>query len=196
MYSRINKNIQPSNLQPDFSQLSSTPNLLPTSPNIIPSDPSNINSFFETIDSPNIPSLDQIQKSSDVMKALEYIPDVPFALNYQTNQHMNLDGFPKIPYFKLMVPEFFQNYDVHTLLYIFFYFPSTPQQFFAAEQLKKLGWHYYSSHKTWYHRIGEPESTNQRFETGRYEYLDHSENHWQIKQKGPIELDLNYLDKD
>lgn len=161
-------------------------------------------SFFQTELSPQ-------DFGHALSSSLNFIPDTPYdltdgdpqtiqhsssnrnAANF-TDSHNNENGRIKYPIhknMKLMQPEFFHNLDIYTLFYLFYYFPGTLQQFFAAEEMKKREWIFQKKSQTWFHRIAEMIEKTSTYEISKYEYFDQNENWRIIRQQSPFKLEYD-----
>jgi len=70
-------------------------------------------------------------------------------------------------------PHIFDNLDMDTLFFIFYFQTGTLQQYLAARALKKQGWRFHKKYLTWFQRHEEPEQTNLNCERGTYVYFDY-----------------------
>lgn len=117
---------------------------------------------------------------------MKFVPDPPYDMQDQTGSDNteSTHGYPQYPNMQLTRPEFFKNYDLSTLFFIFFYSPGTPQQFFAGKELKKREWMFNTRYQTWFHRVGEPTEKTATHEVGQFEYWDHDSNDgWCIRSR-------------
>jgi CCR4-NOT transcription complex subunit 3 len=134
-----------------------------------------------------------------LFSTLNLIPDVPSDnFDYQPTNPVDVPkSFPQIPNVKLLQPEFFKNYDVSTLFYMFFYFPGTPQQFLAGRELKQRGWRFHTIDQTWFRRLTEPIEVTSQYEIGTFEYFEHKEvDGWTIRQRTEFKLEYEFLETD
>ena len=168
-------------------------------------DPINLWKEFEAFD---IKSPEDITKTDltpqdfgyALTSSLNLIPDAPFEVDPQQLEEKKIEDrgiiYPQTPYMKLLQPEFFKKYDVLTLFFIFFYFPGTSQQFFAARELKSREWMYHKSFQTWFHRTGESTETNEQYEIGKFEYFDHSNSEgWCIRVKSNLKIEYSQIEE-
>ncbi|EAY20488.1 NOT2 / NOT3 / NOT5 family protein [Trichomonas vaginalis G3] len=134
-------------------------------------------------------------------KTLGLIPDAPYdvAVNSKptpTGKQQQNNGYPKMPYLKLLQPEFFKKYDNQTLFFIFFYFIKTSQQYFAGCELKRRNWRFNTKYQTWFHRIGKPLEKTDQYEIGKFEYFDNeSAESWCIRVRSPFKFEYQYMDE-
>ena len=70
-------------------------------------------------------------------------------------------------------PHIFDNLDMDTLFFIFYFQTGTLQQYLAARALKKQGWRFHKKYLTWFQRHEEPFETNLNCERGTYVYFDY-----------------------
>jgi CCR4-NOT transcription complex subunit 3 len=129
--------------------------------------------------------------------SLDLIPDVPYDIDdYKPQNPVETPkSYPQMPNMKLLQPEFFRRYDASTLFYIFFYFPGTPQQYFAGRELKQRGWRFHTKYQTWFKRATEPTEITQQYEVGKFDYLDHKvPDGWAVRQRSGFKLEYEYLD--
>ena len=86
-------------------------------------------------------------------------------------------------------PAFFENLDLDTLFYIFYYQQDTKQQLLAARELKKQSWRFHKKYLTWFQRHEEPKSITDEYEQGTYIYFDY-EGAWCQRKKTEVRLCL------
>jgi CCR4-NOT transcription complex subunit 3 len=127
------------------------------------------------------------------------VPDVPYEISEYKPQNP-VDApvcYPHMPNMKLLQAEFFGKYDVSTLFYIFFYFPGSPQQYYAGRELRQREWRYHTKYQTWFRRIGDPTETTETYEIGRFHYFDkrQSEN-WCVRQRNDFKFEYEFLETD
>ena len=143
--------------------------------------------------------------------SFNYIPDTPYDANesdlysqtgintgnansttdLQNTENLQIH-YPASRNMKLLQPESLRKYDLSTLFFIFFFFPGTPQQYFAGQELKNRDWMYNTKFQTWFHRISEPTEKTSSYEVAKFEYFDHSES-WIIRES-PSNM-INYANK-
>jgi len=70
-------------------------------------------------------------------------------------------------------PHIFDNLDMDTLFFVFYFQTGTLQQYLAARALKKQGWRFHKKYLTWFQRHEEPFETNLNCERGTYVYFDY-----------------------
>ena len=134
---------------------------------------------------------EQMNQMNQMIESLNYVPDIPFENNnYQPQKRAQQisNDFPQKPKMTLLIPEYFKNYPLDTLFYIFFYFAGTPQQYFAGKELQKLGWIFYSEYMTWIRLSGEPSQRTPDFIVGNIDFFDKEK--WTIIQKSDFRIDL------
>ena len=106
------------------------------------------------------------------------IPDPPTDTLYnfsEASQQTPKDGYPDRIENKLLQPDFFKNYDLHTLFYIFFYHKNTNQQYFVAKELKERGWMFNKKYHTWFHLVSPAKDSQEKDSdiiSGTFEYFD------------------------
>ena len=66
---------------------------------------------------------------------------------------MEVSGF--LASFSLARPAFYGDLDLETLFFIFYYQPGTPQQYYAARELKRQMWFYHKELQQWLQRHGD-----------------------------------------
>ena len=131
-----------------------------------------------------------------IYEASEHLPDVPydFAQYEPVNAVETPDEYPQSPNPRLLQPEFFARFDLSTLFYIFFYFPGTPQQYFAGRELKQREWRFHTKYQTWFHRIGSPTEITQNYEIGTFMYFDHNTSEgWCVRQRDSFKFEYECL---
>lgn len=134
--------------------------------------------------------------SNALFASLDTLPDVPQVFcNYEPQTSVQtLPEYPQEPNQKILQPEFFRRFDLSTLLYIFFYFPGTSQQLFAAKELKARGWRYHAKFQTWFKRVSQPKTVTKEYEIADYDYFDHSSaENWYIRRRTNFQFDFNCL---
>lgn len=121
-----------------------------------------------------------------VTSTMNFVPDTPYDMHSQladTNTE-GTRGYPQYPNMRLTRPEFFKNFDLSTLFFIFFYSPGTPQQFFAGKELKKREWMFNTHYQTWFRRLSEPTEKTATYEVAQFQYFDHSNNEgWCMRER-------------
>ena len=115
-----------------------------------------------------------------LQSTIDIIPDPPYPGSGEMD---GKTGFPVTPKLKLLQPDAFRAYDLSTLCFIFFFQPGTPQQFFAAKELKKRNWVYHIRYQTWFRRIGDPSEKTDDYEVAKYEYFDHDSEGWFVRER-------------
>ena len=70
-------------------------------------------------------------------------------------------------------PHIFDNLDMDTLFFIFYFQTGTLQQYLAARALKKQGWRFHKKYLTWFQRHEEPVEAGYQCERGTYVYFDY-----------------------
>ena len=171
-----------------FAQLDSIKNLPPASPQMQ-------NQHIQKMEFNNPQDFLLIGQKQDridqIVESFNYIPDIPFENNnYQPQKRASQirNDFPQKPKMTLLIPETFSNYNVDTLFYIFFYFPGTPQQYFAGKELQELGWIFYSEAMTWIHINGEPSQKTATFQKANIDFFD--KERWEIVTKNNFQINL------
>ena len=128
-----------------------------------------------------------------ITSTIRFIPDPPYDAQDQPAGGVDTPaGFPQTPNMKLLRPEFFKQYDVQTLFYIFFYSPGTPQQFFAGQELKRRDWMFNTKYNTWFHKLSLTEKSATH-EVGKFEYFDYSKESWSMRQRDPFKFEYENL---
>ncbi|KAH3767981.1 CCR4-NOT transcription complex subunit 3 [Pelomyxa schiedti] len=90
-------------------------------------------------------------------------------------------------------PATFEKFDTDTLFFIFYLQQGTYQQYLAAEQLKKLEWHYHKKYLTWFQRHEAPKEITPEYEQGTYRYFDY-ESGWCQRKKTEFTFEYRYLE--
>ncbi|KAJ8902969.1 hypothetical protein NDN08_006286 [Rhodosorus marinus] len=92
----------------------------------------------------------------------------------------------------------FQQFDVDTLFFIFYYQQGTYQQYLAARELKKKAWRFHKKYLTWFQRHEEPKVTTDDYEQGTYLYFDYAlkdyETGWCQRIKTDFTFEYQYLE--
>jgi CCR4-NOT transcription complex subunit 3 len=135
--------------------------------------------------------------SHALFSSIDLIPDVPYELDdYKPQNPVETPkSYPQVPNMRLLQPEFFRRYDISTLFYIFFYFPGSSQQSFAARELKQRSWRFHTKYQTWFHRLSEPTELTNEYEVGHFEYFDHREpDGWCVRERANFKLEYNHLE--
>lgn len=128
--------------------------------------------------------------------SLNYIPDTPYEKDPSIEDSNSDTPYPKATYMRLLQPEFFKKYDNETLFFIFFYFPGTSQQYFAGKELRRRGWVFIPHFASWFRLIGEPSESTPEYIVGKFEYFDHGNKEWTIRQKNNCKLETSMLEQD
>ncbi|PPR02480.1 hypothetical protein CVT24_002029 [Panaeolus cyanescens] len=115
-----------------------------------------------------------------------YVPTTP----YQTAHY-----YPQTPHPLLNTPAIFQQLDVETLFWIFYYLPGTYQQYLAAKELKRQSWRFHLKFLTWFQRHSEPQAITEEYEQGVYVYFDW-EGSWCQRKKSDFRFEYRYLSED
>lgn len=95
----------------------------------------------------------------------------------------------------LSSPSLFQNLDIETLFYVFYYLPGTYQQYLAARELKRQSWRFHVKYFTWFQRHSEPQAITEEYEQGIYVYFDW-EGSWCQRKKSDFRFEYRYLSED
>ena len=90
-------------------------------------------------------------------------------------------------------PQIFDNLDMDTLFFIFYFQTGTLQQYLAARALKKQGWRFHKKYLTWFQRHEEPVEAGYQCERGTYVYFDY-ETGWCQRIKTDFTFDYQYLE--
>ncbi|PPQ79494.1 hypothetical protein CVT25_003376 [Psilocybe cyanescens] len=122
----------------------------------------------------------------DTEKPKYYVPRNPF----QTAPY-----YPQTPHPFLQTPGIFNQLDVETLFWIFYYLPGTYQQFLAAKELKRQSWRFHVKYLTWFQRHSEPQAITEEYEQGVYVYFDW-EGSWCQRKKSDFRFEYRYLSED
>ncbi|EJD01300.1 uncharacterized protein FOMMEDRAFT_147863 [Fomitiporia mediterranea MF3/22] len=122
----------------------------------------------------------------DTEKPKYYIPKNPFPTP---------PYYPQSPHPVLSSPTLFQNLDIETLFYVFYYLPGTYQQFLAAKELKRQSWRFHVKYLTWFQRHSEPQAITDEYEQGVYVYFDW-EGSWCQRKKSDFRFEYRYLSED
>ena len=128
--------------------------------------------------------------------SLDFIPDTPYEKDPSNDDGNSDTSYPKTPNMKLLQPEFFKKYDVDTLFFIFFYFPGTSQQYFAGKELHRRGWVFHKNYGSWFLMVGEPTESNAEYTVGKFDYLDHTSESWNIRSKSNFKIDNSIIEQD
>lgn len=82
-----------------------------------------------------------------------------------------------------------------TLFWIFYYQQGTPQQLYAAAELKKSFWRYHLRYKTWFQRHPRelPTEITQEWEKGTYVFFDY-EKSWKDKTRSDFLFEYAFLE--
>ena len=130
-----------------------------------------------------------------LLSSMNLIPDPPYERN-QDKSNPNPKSYPRDPCLRLTQPEFFKKHDIQTLFFIFFYYPGTTQQYFAAQELKNRHWIYHLKYQTWFHRLSNPTEKTDTYVIAEYEYFDHSTSEgWCIRKRPNFKLELENTEK-
>lgn len=103
-----------------------------------------------------------------------------------------LPFFPLTPPVALDKPNFYGELTLDTLMFIFYYQPGTPQQYYAARELKRQSWRFHREHQCWLQRVGEPKATAAEFETGTYRIF--SPETWTSQSRNDLTIEYRWLD--
>lgn len=136
--------------------------------------------------------------STELEKSMKLVPDMPFDfVDYKPqNPADGSPTFPKRPMMKLIQPEMMAFFDVTILFYIFYYFPSSPAQFFAARELNKRGWKFCINSRKWIHLISEIYESNEKSIFGKFEIFDPSQEGWKIVVRNSLAIDKSEFAKE
>ncbi|KAF8913733.1 Not1 N-terminal domain, CCR4-Not complex component-domain-containing protein [Gymnopilus junonius] len=127
-----------------------------------------------------------VPQPQDTEKPKYYVPRNPF----QTAPY-----YPQTPHPLLQTPGIFQQLDVETLFWIFYYLPGTYQQYLAAKELKRQSWRFHVKYLTWFQRHSEPQAITEEYEQGVYVYFDW-EGSWCQRKKSDFRFEYRYLSED
>ena len=135
---------------------------------------------------------------NSLYQSLEILPEIPYPIsNYEPQRPANNvpSEYPKIPFQRIIQPDFFRKFDISTLFYIFFYFPGTAQQYLSGKELISRGWTYHTAYQTWFIRISEPKEINSNYEIADYEYFDYkTSKSWCIRKRIDFKFEYIYLE--
>lgn len=122
----------------------------------------------------------------DTERAKYYVPRYPYSTP---------SFYPQTPHPLLSSPALFQQIDVETLFYVFYYLPGTYQQYLAARELKRQSWRFHIKYLTWFQRHSEPQAITEEYEQGVYVYFDW-EGSWCQRKKSDFRFEYRYLSED
>lgn len=88
-------------------------------------------------------------------------------------------SYPKSLGAKLQGPSLYEQLDVESLFFAFYFKSGSVQQYLSARELKQQGWRYNMRHGAWFQRQEEPRVVAPDYERGNYVYFDPS-----LVQKG------------
>lgn len=127
------------------------------------------------------------------------------------NSHPTPAHYPQTTHPLLSSPTLFQNLDLETLFYVFYYLPGTYQQwghteftialcwwnnrYLAAKELKRQSWRFHVKYLTWFQRHSEPQAITDEYEQGVYVYFDW-EGSWCQRKKADFRFEYRYLSED
>ncbi|KAI5124753.1 hypothetical protein M0805_005387 [Coniferiporia weirii] len=111
------------------------------------------------------------------------------------NPHHTPLYYPQSAHPVLSSPSLFQNLDIETLFYVFYYLPGTYQQYLAAKELKRQSWRFHVKYLTWFQRHSEPQAITDEYEQGVYVYFDW-EGSWCQRKKSDFRFEYRYLSED
>lgn len=122
---------------------------------------------------------------SYLLTAVDNIPPIPNkTCKYEPKDPIEItEPFPKEANCTMMDPTFISSFDLSTLLYIFYYFPMTENQLFAAKELEVRGWRYQTNCQTWFLRVSEPKEKTQEYEIADFLYFDHFDKKWCVRKR-------------
>lgn len=142
-----------------------------------------------------------------LLRAKYYVPRYPYSTP---------SFYPQTPHPLLSSPALFQQIDVETLFYVFYYLPGTYQQcgsfflsfwffiglmagswtrYLAARELKRQSWRFHIKYLTWFQRHSEPQAITEEYEQGVYVYFDW-EGSWCQRKKSDFRFEYRYLSED
>ncbi|KRH92410.1 CCR4-NOT transcriptional regulation complex, NOT5 subunit [Pseudoloma neurophilia] len=121
----------------------------------------------------------------------------------ETNNHENIesvepqkrkvpDWFPKKPIHVFDNSLIYNNLNIDTLFFIF-YFSKNEKQIFAARHLKKYSWRYHTKYNTWFQRLEEPKLITEYYEQGIFLFFDY-EVTWTNRKKTDFTFEYKYLE--
>lgn len=102
------------------------------------------------------------------------------------------DFFPKSAIHIFDGPEVYQQLDIDTLFFIF-YFSKDERQCFSARELKKYSWRYHTKYNTWFQRLEEPKLITEYYEQGIFLFFDY-EVTWTNRKKKDFTFEYKYLE--
>lgn len=110
-------------------------------------------------------------------------------------------SFPSVPATVFDSREVFQQFDLDTLFFIFYYQQGTYQQYLAASELKRQGWRFHKKYQTWFQRHDEPKISTDEYETGTFIYFDYANvvvrgqgSGWCRRFKSEFRFDYRFLE--
>ncbi|THH12358.1 hypothetical protein EW145_g73 [Phellinidium pouzarii] len=186
--------------QQAFGSQIQQPRVAPSSASSFPGSLSDLVTSFENVKqkaSHRMSNLDQVHKlldggfqsmpqPMDTEKPKYYVPKNP----YPTPPY-----YPQTSHPVLSSSSLFQNLDIETLFYVFYYLPGTYQQFLAAKELKRQSWRFHVKYLTWFQRHSEPQAITDEYEQGVYVYFDW-EGSWCQRKKSDFRFEYRYLSED
>jgi CCR4-NOT transcription complex subunit 3 len=129
-----------------------------------------------------------------VAAAVQTVPDPPYDVKEVTDGSDLPLGFPETPNLKLCQPSAIKKLNLPTLFYIFFFSRDTPQQYFVAQELKKLGWKFHIRYNTWFRRVADPTEKTDTYEVARFDYFDTSMGDgWCVRQRNSFMMEYEHL---
>ncbi|KAF9057475.1 Not1 N-terminal domain, CCR4-Not complex component-domain-containing protein [Panaeolus papilionaceus] len=190
---------QPTTQRPGSANQPPNPPARPSVPSAFPGSLSDLVVSFESVKQKALRphNLDQVHKMlegsyanapqpQETEKPKYYVPTTP----YQTAPY-----YPQTPHPLLNTPAIFQQLDVETLFWIFYYMPGTYQQYLAAKELKRQSWRFHLKFLTWFQRHSEPQAITEEYEQGVYVYFDW-EGSWCQRKKSDFRFEYRYLSED
>ncbi|ORZ41354.1 Not1 N-terminal domain, CCR4-Not complex component-domain-containing protein, partial [Catenaria anguillulae PL171] len=90
-------------------------------------------------------------------------------------------------------PRLFEQLDLDTLFYVFYYRQGTLAQYLAARELKRQSWRFHKRYQTWFQRHEEPREITAEYEAGAYIYFDW-EVGWCQRKKTEFKFEYRYLE--
>ncbi|KAJ3131018.1 general negative regulator of transcription subunit 5, partial [Irineochytrium annulatum] len=87
----------------------------------------------------------------------------------------------------------YEELDVDTLFFIFYYQQGTFQQYLAARELRRQSWRYHKRFHTWFQRFEEPTEITEEYEAGAYVYFDF-QGGWCQRKKNSFKFEYKWLE--
>lgn len=101
--------------------------------------------------------------------------------------------YPQTAMIPFESPALYEQLDIDTLFFIFYYMPGTKQQYLAAKELKRQSWRFHKKNLMWFQRHEEPKAITDDYEQGTYVYFDY-EGAWCQRKKTDFVFEYQYLE--